>query len=351
MQRYDREAAGKTHIVSRGDEDLGSKHGKDRGLSRASGLPDGDVAKEDATVHTPVLLAESIDLLNVHPGGLYIDGTLGTGGHSKAILEKCLPGCRLLAIDLDPAAIEIAKARLGPHAESVTFVNDNFRNVEAICNSLGFRPVDGVILDLGISSAQIDDARRGFSFRFGAPLDMRFSPAQETKAAHLVNELSEKDLAQILATYGEERRGRLIARRIVASRPIFSTLELARIVESALGRPGKIHPATRTFQALRIATNEELVNLESTLKQLPALLRARGRLAIISYHSLEDRIVKEFLKNESRDCICPPSVPVCRCEHAATLRVLTKKAVRPTPSEQAENPRSRSARLRAAECL
>jgi len=292
-----------------------------------------------------------MDLLSVRPGGRYVDGTLGTGGHSQAILERCLPGGRLLAIDLDPEAIDRAKQRLNQYVDSVIFVNDNFRNIETICDSLDFRPVDGIVLDLGMSSLQLEEARRGFSFRFEAPLDMRFNPAQETTAAHLINELSEMDLASLLFTFGEERRSRVIARRIVAHRPIDSTTELAGIVESVLGRAGKIHPATRTFQALRIATNEEMLNLDAALKQIPALLAPGGRLVVISYHSLEDRIVKEFLKREASDCLCPHDVPVCRCEHTATLRILTRKAVRPTPSEQEANPRSRSAKLRAAERL
>jgi 16S rRNA (cytosine1402-N4)-methyltransferase len=303
-----------------------------------------------APAHTPVLVEEVIKALNVQPGGRYIDGTVGGGGHAAAILEHSQPGGQLLGIDTDPEAIKIARARLAIYAGSVLLINGNFANLQAICYKHDFLPVHGIFFDLGLSSFQLEAEGRGFSFQHGAPLDMRFNPAQKLTAADIVDNYSEAELARLIRTYGEESFSHQIARLIVQERPIKSTLHLARLVERAVGgRRGRIHPATKTFQALRIAVNQELENLESVLAQAVDLLGFEGRLVVISYHSLEDRIVKQFMRQESRDCICPPGTPTCVCGHTAKLRVVQKKVVTPSLSEVQANPRSRSARLRVAE--
>ncbi|HEX76102.1 MAG TPA: 16S rRNA (cytosine(1402)-N(4))-methyltransferase RsmH [Dehalococcoidia bacterium] len=303
-------------------------------------------------IHIPVLLKEAVEALQVEPGKRYVDCTLGSGGHTMAILEKSLPGGQLLGIDTDPEAIRIAKSRLADYAESTILVNDNFANLETICEENDFLPVHGIILDLGISSLQLDTTERGFSFQHDAPLDMRFSPAQEFTAADMVNVLFEDKLAQLIRDYGEERYSRQIAKRIVEKRPINTTLELAHIVEQVIGsRRGKIHPATRTFLALRIAVNRELKNLDIALTQTINCLNRQGRLVVISYHSLEDRLVKQFMKRETKGCICPPGTPVCRCGHMPSLKLISKKVIPPSLDEIESNPRSRSAKLRVAERL
>ena len=307
---------------------------------------------EPLTFHIPVLLNEVIELLRVQSGGRFIDCTIGTGGHASAILGKILPGGQLLGIDADPEAIEVAQIRLQPYGNAVILVNDNFKNLEAICASYNFHPVNGILFDLGMSSLQLENSRRGFSFKHDGPLDMQFSPSQKLTASDIINTFSESVIAQILRRYGEERHSRKIARQIVHNRPLTTTLQLAEIVTQALeGNRGRIHPATRTFQALRIAVNQELECLEVALRQAVGLISPGGRLAVISYHSLEDRIVKEFMQQESRGCICPPSLPVCACRHIPTLKLVTTKVVTPSASEVRANPRSRSARLRVAERL
>lgn len=303
-------------------------------------------------VHVPVLLETTVNLLNVRPGARYVDCTLGTGGHAAAILERCLPGGALLGIDADPRATEKAETRLGQYGDAVVLVNDNFGHLEDICHRQNFHPVDGILFDLGMSSLQLEDEARGFSFRFDAPLDMRFNPERPVTAADMVNSLSENELSDLLSRYGEEHRSRLIARRIVRSRPINTTLQLVEVVGQTSGTgAGRIHPATRTFQALRIAVNEELANLEAGLKQAMGLLNPGGRLAVISYHSLEDRLVKQFMQRESKGCLCPVDVPRCQCGHVPTLRMVMGKAVTPSADEVGVNPRSRSAKLRVAERL
>lgn len=300
--------------------------------------------------HKPVLLKETIEALAIQPGGRYIDCTLGGGGHAAAILEQSAPGGQLLGIDADPEAIRIATARLSKYQNSVLLVNDNFGNLGDICKHYLFLPVHGILLDLGLSSNQLDDDPRGFSFQRDAELDMRFNPAQETTAAEIINTASETELALILREYGEERFNQRIARRIVQERPINTTLQLAHVVEDALGgRHGKIHPATRTFQALRIAVNRELEMLEIALNKATEVLGIGGRLVVISYHSLEDRIVKHFMQKEAKDCICPPNIPVCHCGHSASLRIVNKKVIVPSEEELIDNPRSRSAKMRVAE--
>ncbi len=305
-----------------------------------------------ATTHTPVLLDEVVSALAVQPGGRYVDCTLGGGGHAAAILERSAPGGQLLGIDADPAAIKVAGGKLAAHRDSILLVNANFVKLQAICLEYDFQPVHGILFDLGVSSLQLDGADRGFSFQHEAPLDMRFSPDQEVTVDDIVNRYSEAEIARIIRTYGEEGYSHRIARHIVKERPVKTTLELARMIEQAVGgRKGRIHPATKTFQALRIAVNHELENLESALRQAVDLLGYGGRLVVISYHSLEDRIVKQFMQREARGCICPPGIPACVCGHTARLRVLNKKIITPSLQEVQLNPRSRSARLRSAECI
>ena len=303
------------------------------------------------TTHVPVMLNEVVEALNVRPGGRYVDCTLGGAGHAEAILERAQPGGTLLGIDADAAAIERGRARLERFEGSYKLAQGNFRDVGEICRQLEFAPVNGVLMDLGLSSYQLAEGE-GFSFRSDTALDMRFGGDGIT-AEEIVNTYSEAALADLIFQYGEDPASRRIARRIVASRPIRTTLELAKAVEQAVGRraPVKTHPATRTFQALRIAVNQELASLAAALPQAHGLLGFGARLAVLSYHSLEDRIVKEYIRRESRDCICPPGLPECRCGHKATLRPVTKGALKPSLSEVAANPRARSAKLRAAECI
>jgi 16S rRNA (cytosine1402-N4)-methyltransferase len=300
--------------------------------------------------HVPVLLEEAVEALKVQPGGRYVDCTLGAGGHSQTIMECSQPGGQLLGIDADPEAVQIARARLESFGESVLLVNQNFSNLESICYRHDFLPVHGVLFDLGMASFQIDTAERGFSFQLEAPLDMRVNPRQEITAADIVNEYGENELADLIWKYGEESFSRRIARRIVEARPIRTTTHLADEVEKAVGgRRGKIHPATKTFQALRIIVNGELENLEAALSQSIKVLGFEGRLVVISYHSLEDRIVKQFIHHEATGCICPPGTPTCICGHAATLKIIAKRVIVPAEEEMQDNPRSRSARLRVAE--
>jgi 16S rRNA (cytosine1402-N4)-methyltransferase len=301
-------------------------------------------------VHKPVLTREVIEGLNIAPGKHYIDCTLGLGGHAQSILASSYPGGRLLGIDADPEAALIARDNLYEYSDNITIVNDNFTNLEEICREYGFTDVDGILFDLGISSLQLDTPERGFSFQSDAELDMRFSPDQVLTAMDLVNILPEQKLAQLLEEYGEEHRARRIARSIVANRPVNSTRKLAQIIEHvAKGERGHIHPATKTFLALRIVVNHELENLRSALEQSIKLLNKNGRLVVLSYHSLEDRIVKQFMKRESSACICPQETPVCVCGHVPTLNLITKKVVTPSIEEIKNNPRSRSAKLRVAE--
>ena len=302
--------------------------------------------------HIPVLLSEAVEGLQAQPGGCFVDCTVGLGGHAATILEKISPSGRLLGIDADSEAIGTAQTKFSEYGKVVTLVNDNFANLEAICVEYHFYPVDGILFDLGISSLQLDTAQRGFSFQSEAALDMRFNSRQELTAADIVNTFSETELIHIIKEYGEERHSRRLARHIVQSRPITTTSELVRVVKQVLGgKHAKIHPATRTFMALRIAVNSELQNLKSALQQAIKLLRPGGRLVVISYHSLEDRIVKEFMQREASSCICPPGTIICCCGHVPTLKLISRKVIKPSPLEVESNPRSRSAKLRIAERL
>ncbi len=290
-----------------------------------------------SAAHVPVMVTEAMEGLQTHPGGSYVDCTLGAGGHARAILERIQPSGRLLGIDADSAALELAGRALSEFGESIVFAQGNFAELGSICQQQGFTSNDGMLFDLGISSMQLGTAERGFSFQREAPLDMRFDMSEGLSAADIVNGYGEQDLAQILWEYGEERYSRQIAHRIVQNRPILSTLRLAHLVQQVLGsRRGRLHPATRTFMALRIAVNRELESLKLGLDQTVSLLRSRGRLVVISYHSLEDRIVKQFMRREAAD---------------NAFLLITKKVIRPTALESSSNPRSRSARLRVAERL
>ncbi len=298
------------------------------------------------------MVEQVLQALAIQPGGRYVDCTVGGGGHAEAILEAAAPGGLLLGIDADPRALQTAHSRLARFGDAVLLVEGNFRDVQTICRSHGFAPVHGVLFDLGLSSLQLAEEGRGFSFQVEAPLDMRFSPQQAVTAADIVNTYADEALANLLWRYGQEPHSRRIARRIVRERPLETTTELAKTVEEAVGRGHRrIHPATRTFQALRIAVNQELENLSAALEGSLDLLGYGGRLVAISFHSLEDAIVKNFFRQESRDCICPPDVPACVCGHKASLKLVMRGAIRPTPAEVAANPRCRSARLRVAERL
>jgi len=304
-----------------------------------------------ASEHVPVLTDEVVAGLQVRPGGRYLDATLGAGGHTASILHASAPDGLVLGLDADPEAIAFAGQVLRPFGDRVIMQVANFRNLATVIADVGFEFFDGVLMDLGFSSRQLADARRGFSFMHDGPLDMRMDPGQEQTAADLVNQVPEAELADLLWKYGEERHSRRIAGAIVRARPISSTGQLAELVARARGQREKIHPATRTFQALRIAVNSELENLSEALPQARNVLCPGGRLAVIAFHSLEDRVVKRFCQQEARDCICPPEIPICVCQHRATLRVVNRKPIRPSDKEVTANPRSRSARLRIAERL
>lgn len=304
-----------------------------------------------ATPHLPVLYKEIIHALQPKAGGRYIDGTLGAGGHSAGLLEASAPTGEVLAFDLDPRAIEIARARLAPFGQRIHIVQASYVEMAEGAASLGWDAVDGIVLDLGVSSMQLDTAERGFSFLQDAPLDMRFAPNAPLSASDLVNGLPESELADILFRYGEERQSRRIARAITRNRPLATTRQLADLVLKTIGKKERIHPATRTFQALRIAVNGELDSVESVLPIAIGLLHPGGRLAVISFHSLEDRIVKETFRRESTDCLCPPRQPVCTCGHKASIQQVTRKPIEASEAEIEENSRARSAKLRIVEKL
>jgi 16S rRNA (cytosine1402-N4)-methyltransferase len=299
-------------------------------------------------VHIPVLYQEVIAWLHPIPGGRYIDATVGLGGHSKGILEASAPNGQLLGIDRDPVALTRAQTALAGYVGRTSFYCGSFADIGVIARQAGFGLVNGILMDLGVSSMQLDDAERGFSFRANGPLDMRMGPDAIVSAETIVNTWSEQDLARILYEFGEERHSRRIARAICAQRPFSDTETLANLIARVAGPGGRIHPATRTFQALRIAVNDELGALRLALPQTLELLKPGSALVIIAFHSLEDRIVKQFMQREARNCVCPPGMPVCTCNHHALLKPGTRKPVMASETEIARNPRSRSARLRAA---
>ena len=301
--------------------------------------------------HIPALHEEVLDSLAVKADGRYVDCTVGGGGHSQGILERSGPRGLLLGLDVDPQALEAAEERLHRYGRRVLLVNENFRNLKRVVEELRFGPVDGILLDLGISSMQLADGGRGFSFQAEGPLDMRLGPEGKVSARDLVNTLPEDEFRALLARYGEVARPRKLARAIIAERPVETTVQLSAIAERAYGRRGRIHPATNLFRALRMSVNDELGALAEALPGAVGVLVSEGRLAVISYHSLEDREVKLYLRRESRDCLCPTEVPVCVCGHKAKLQVLTKKPIVPAPQEVRRNPRARSAKLRVASRL
>lgn len=301
--------------------------------------------------HVPVLLTETLAGLGLAPNGLIVDGTVGHGGHAAAILAHTGPAGQLLGIDRDPAALAVAAEELAPYGSRAVLVHGSYADLADHVRAAGWARANGVLLDLGFSTAQIDDPDRGFSFQSEGPLDMRFDPTAALCAADVVNGFGETELADLLYRYGDERRSRRIARAIVEARPLSSTIELANVVARAVGRRGRIHPATRAFQAIRIAVNEELVALARGLQQAIEVLAPGGRLAVISFASQEDRIVKTTLRDASRDCICPDGLPECRCAHVASMRLVTRRPITPSTSETRRNPRARSARLRVAERL
>ncbi|MCR5174123.1 MAG: 16S rRNA (cytosine(1402)-N(4))-methyltransferase RsmH [Oscillospiraceae bacterium] len=304
--------------------------------------------------HVPVMLRECIEGLAIRPDGVYLDGTLGRGGHSEAIARRLTEG-RLIGIDRDPQAIREAGARLAPFGDRVTLVHGRFSELKRILGELGIAAVDGMLFDLGVSSPQLDDAARGFSYRTDAPLDMRMDPGAGLTAFQVVNEWPADRLKKILYEYGEERYAPAVAAAICRSRkdaPIQTTLQLADIVRRALPPQAlreKQHPAKRTFQAIRIAVNDELTEVAEMMDAAPDLLNEGGRLCVISFHSLEDRIVKNAIASREKGCTCPREFPVCVCGFKQTLRSVTRKPIQPTEEETEANPRARSARLRIAQ--
>mgnify|MGYP001339460269 CR=1 FL=1 len=312
--------------------------------------------------HVTVLLHEAVDGLAVKPDGIYVDCTLGGAGHAVAILEKLSSGGRLVAFDRDETAIGHAEKKLAAHRDRVTLVNENFRHLERVLADLPFVPkkdgvpqVDGILFDLGVSSPQLDEAERGFSYQHDAELDMRMDRRSALTARDIVNEWPEREIARILSAYGEERFAARIAARIVKRRetaPIRTTGELAELIKEAIpaaARRSGPHPARRSFQALRIAVNDELGALRDALEQAVRCLAPGGRVAVITFHSLEDRICKQVFSAHAGRCTCPPDFPVCVCNSEGLLRILTKKPIEPGPAEIEGNPRARSARLRIAE--
>ncbi len=318
------------------------------GLSFAALFTSPASSRVATTQHVSVMLHETLNGLSLNPGGRYIDGTVGGGGHSEAILASA-PDVQLLGLDADAAALERAALRLRPFGLRVKLVHANFSQLSEVARANQFVQVDGIVLDLGLSSDQLSDPERGFGFVAGGLLDMRFDQTRGQSAAELINTLDQDELAELIYRYGEEPASRKIARAIVAARPISTADQLAAVVEKTIGRHGRIHPATLTFQALRIAVNDELGALMSALPQAADLLRGGGRVAVISFHSLEDRIVKEYFRSASEEPIVQPDDPPGTVYRPAVLRLLTRKPIVASEAEVSSNPRARSAKLRIAE--
>ena len=305
----------------------------------------------DTPKHVSVLLDECIENLNIKPDGIYVDGTLGLGGHSEQILKRLTTG-RLIGIDRDESAIERTTKRLEAYADKMTLVHSNFCDVAEILDELGIDGVDGMLFDLGVSSPQLDEAERGFSYMLDAPLDMRMDNTSALSAYNVVNEWPEDELVRILFTYGEERYARRIAAKIVQSRPIETSMELVDVIKSAMPAAAlreKQHPAKRSFQAIRIAVNDELGSVEKMMRTAPDKLKKGGRLCVISFHSLEDRIVKTEIAARENGCTCPREAPICVCGFKQSLKNVHRKPIVPGEDELKSNPRSRSAKLRVAE--
>lgn len=307
--------------------------------------------------HVPIMLNEVIDALNLQQGSIIVDATIGGAGHSSEIIKRILPGGLLIGIDQDEDAIMASQERLGPYSPNVVIKKANFSDIKKVLSSLGISRVDGILADVGVSSYQLDEAHRGFSYMHDAPLDMRMDRSSKITAEVLVNTLSKSELEKIIREYGEERWASRISEFIVRERqqkPIKTTGQLVDIIKAAIparSRREGPHPAKRTFQALRIAVNDELKNLENAIWDFIDVLRPGGRLAIITFHSLEDRIVKTAFKNAENPCICPKDFPVCICNRKPLIKIITKKPIIPSEEEQHDNPRSRSAKLRVAEKL
>lgn len=302
--------------------------------------------------HEPVLKKEVVDLLITNKKGFYLDGTLGGGGHAEAILESLDKRGKLIGLDLDEEALKFANKRLKKYRNQLTAKQENFRNLKKAFKELNVHKLHGILLDLGVSSHQIDTPERGFSYRFEGKLDMRMNLKQNLTGYDIVNTYPERDLSEIFKLYGEERRFRAIARAIIKERTksdIETTTDLKRVVSAILPHQNRAKSLSRVFQSLRIAVNEELENLRQALQDGLDYLMMGSRIAIISYHSLEDRIVKEFFKQEAKGCVCPPNFPICVCGKTGRLRILTKHPIRPSDEEVSRNPRGRSARLRVAE--
>jgi len=306
--------------------------------------------------HKSILVSEILGFLDLQPGSVVIDATLGLGGHAEAVLQT-FADTKVIGIDQDQKALENATERLKSFGSRFQGVHSNFVEISSVADERNITAVDAVIADLGVSSMQLDDAERGFSFRFDAPLDMRMDTSKGSTAAELLEELDQEEIANLIYRYGEERKSRRVARLIVerrdAGQPVRSTEELARLVERAVGRSpkDKIHPATRTFQALRIAVNNELGILDGFIKDSIDLLKLNGTLSVITFHSLEDRIVKQAFQKLSGKCFCPPRIPKCVCGAEKRVEILTRKPVVPTEDEMSVNPRSRSAKLRVCRKL
>lgn len=307
--------------------------------------------------HKSVLLQECIDALNIRPDGIYLDGTFGGAGHSSQIARRLTEGGRLIGVDRDRTALAAAKERLAPYADRVTLVHSNFAEIDAILDSLGIPAVDGMLFDLGVSSPQLDDASRGFSYMADAPLDMRMDKDDALTAGAVVNTWPQGELRRILYDYGEERYAPQIAAAICRARekaPVETTLELVDIIRSAMPAQAlreKQHPAKRSFQAIRIAVNDELGAVSRMMQAAVGRLNPGGRLAVITFHSLEDRIVKSEMQQAARGCTCPPEFPVCVCGKKPLVKLVTRKPIVSGPAELEENPRARSAKLRVAEKL
>ena len=300
--------------------------------------------------HQPVLYQEIIHALQPRRAGRYVDGTVGAGGHARGILEASAPDGQLLGLDLDPQALAIARETLAPYEHRIHLAQASYTSLSAQLRQLGWDAVDGIVLDLGASSMQFDTSARGFSFQHNAPLDMRFGPQAAQTAAAIVNTYSETELADLIYEYGEERDSRKIARAIVKARPLHTTRELVAVIEAVSPRRGdRLHPATRTFQALRIAVNDELASIKEVLPQAVAGLRPGGRIAVISFHSLEDRIVKEYFREQSKDLVNPPYEKLYDVERKAIIKEVNRKPIQPSEEETKNNSRARSAKLRIAE--